>query len=262
MIPYPFTAAVIAMPLALLPIKLGVSLFVGGGAAALGLAVTRGPWWRAGILVSSSFFITVQTSQWSTWYAAALTYPALLCLVVAKPQFAMLAICRWPTGWAVGMGLLLVVASLLMLPDWPGLWLKQLGPYEGFVPIRVAPWLGLVVLWWRDWRARLLFVMACMPQHKYWYDQLPLYFICATPRQMLWMLTFGWVGLGLAFASGFESGQHLITLFLYLPALVMVWRGERDLAAAEPDDAVSRWLRLWRANAGRRKWRRLVPGRE
>jgi hypothetical protein len=264
MIPYPFTAAVIALPLAPMPIRLGVSLFVAGGAAALAFALTRGPWWRAGILLSSSCYIAVQTAQWSTWYTAALTYPTLLCLTVAKPQFALLALWRWPTRWAVVIGLAILTSSFLMLPGWPRLWLNQLGPYEGFIPITMAPWLALAAFRWRDPRARLLLVMACMPQHKYWYDQLPLYLIAATPRQMMYLLTCGWIGLCLSFAIDFQSGQYLIATLLYLPALIMVWKCAPDPAAANegPPDTVERWLSAWKAGGGRERLHMPIPGRE
>jgi hypothetical protein len=264
MIPYPFTAALIAMPLAPLPIRLGVSLFVAGGVAALTLALTRGPFWRAGILVSSSCYIAVQTAQWSTWYTAALTFPSLLCLVVAKPQFALLAICRWPTRWAVAIGLLILAGSLVMLPGWPRLWLAQLGPYEGFIPITMAPWLALAAFRWRDPRARLLLVMACMPQHKYWYDQLPLYLIAATPRQMLYLLLCGWIGLGMAFKIDFQSGQFLISTFLYLPALIMIWKGARHPEPTDDPDQRDVW-KTWPSWVGSRsileRWPRIAPER-
>jgi hypothetical protein len=165
----------------------------------------------------------------------------------------------------VAIGLAILACSLVMLPGWPRLWLNQLGPYEGFVPMTMAPWLGLAAFRWRDPRARLLLVMACMPQHKYWYDQLPLYLIAATPRQMLYLLLCGWIGLGTAFAIDFQSGQYLISTVLYLPALLMVWKGERHPEPVDgmgEADTLERWLTFLKAYGKSRTLQGPIPGRE
>jgi hypothetical protein len=234
-IPYPFTAAVLGWPLAWLPMTVAAAVFTGTGVGVLAFALTRhAAWWRLLAIGSSSCIAAIKTVQWSPWLTAALIYPLLAFVWTAKPTYAVLGLAQKPSRAAILLGVAIVPASLILVPDWPWKWASQLGPYNGFVPALgarssgltnfPAPWLLVALLRWRNPSARLLALLSIMPQHLYFYDQLALYVIPKTFRQMLILTAFGWLGFWLAETVGFRFGAPIIVLCLYLPALVIVFQ--------------------------------------
>src|SRR5207249_4570115 len=78
-------------------------------------------------------------------------------------------------------GGLLVIASLLVFPGWPAEWLNTLWTAHHMSPpvARLGgPLLLLALLRWRQPEARLLAVLACVPQTPCFYEALPV-LICA-----------------------------------------------------------------------------------
>jgi hypothetical protein len=98
----------------------------------------------------------------------------------------------------------------------------------------------LAALRWRRPEARLLLLMACMPQFPFFYDQLPLWLIPQSRRQAL---NLSWFSFGaffswLAFSFDWTTRQvHMasaapyVLALIYIPCLVMVLRRPNEAPA-------------------------------
>ena len=225
LIPYPLPAALVALPLAPLPLPLGASLFVGttSGLLAFGL-VRNGEWWRLLTFASAPYCLAVRCVQWSPLMMAILFFPALMPLVLVKPQFALPVALTRLTRRRVVACLCFLLASLAIDPTWPTRWLPQIKPYGGFIPALVFPVLLLPVYRWREPGVRHFLLMACMPQHRYLYDSLLLWTIPASFREMLALTFTSWIACVAGFfLVGFrEHGAALMVAGIYLPCLVLL----------------------------------------
>jgi hypothetical protein len=244
MIPYPLTAALIGWPLVGLPSSLAGAVFVGVSSAILAWALTADrEYWRLFTFLSAPYAIALVTVQWSPLFLAVALMPALHWLTVIKPTLgAAILLDAWIAGrlrWlAVAMGAFLVGATLVVDHSWPWRWLAQTSNYAGFVPLLTLP--GVVVLaaiWrWREARARWLLIMACVPQQALFYDQLLIYRIAKTRRQMLLMTIASWFGyfLLIMISGGIIIGNSPLTIWVivastYFPALACVFASDRDM---------------------------------
>jgi hypothetical protein len=166
-------------------------------------------------------------------------------LGAVKPNIGLALFLAWPNRWTVIGGLAFAVVALLVLPTWPQEWLVNVArsPHH-HAP--VMAWYGaplvLALSRWRRPEARLLFVMACVPQVPLFYDQLPLALIPDTERQRLtfaWLSWGGYLGWVLTSVPGqlrvadMTSAPPWLVATLYLPVLVMVLRrpNEGDVPA-------------------------------
>jgi hypothetical protein len=233
---YPFTTMLVLWPLKLVPLRLAVPLFVGLVSAALAFAIARkGEPWQLLMFLSPAYWSAVHSVQWSPLLTAAILLPPLLPLAVVKPQLGVvLAVCgRWSRGTVLA-ALALVAASLLVWPRWPLEWLRHgnLQTFNGFSPIAVLPGIVLLlgVLAWRTREGRLLLAMSIVVQ-RYFYDQLPLYLVAKTWRQMLLLLATSWTMVAALLAmeridprSGVQEVEvwRALVVALFLPALAIV----------------------------------------
>jgi hypothetical protein len=91
----------------------------------------------------------------------------------------------------------------------------------------------VAVVWWRQRSARLLVMLACIPQHAFFYDQLLLWLLPRTLGQSLALSVAGWAAYlsWSAYDSSFHPllaqtsrgpGLDWTAPLLYLPALVIV----------------------------------------
>ena len=153
-VPYPLTAPVLTLPLALMPLTLAAPLFAGVSTALLANALTRPepgqapPYWRLLAFCSFPYCMSLATLQWSPLLVAAMLMPALLPLNLAKPQYLIPNLFQLNRRNLLACALL-GIATLLIDPNWPWRWLRDLGPYTGFVPAIVCPPLVLSFVWWR-----------------------------------------------------------------------------------------------------------------
>ncbi|HYC91417.1 MAG TPA: hypothetical protein VEO54_19505 [Thermoanaerobaculia bacterium] len=229
---YPFTTMLALWPLKLVPLRFAVPLFVGLSSFALAFAVARnGKPWQLLLFLTPSYWSAVQSVQWSPLLTAAILLPPLLPLAVVKPQLGVVlaASGQWSRKTLLAT-LALVAASLLVWPAWPMEWLRHgnLRTFNGFSPVAVLP--GIVLLFgalaWRTREGRLLLAMSAVVQ-RYFYDQLPLYLVAKTWRQMLLLLASSWVPV-LLFRPDTMSGVQQVEVWrgvivlLYLPALGIV----------------------------------------
>lgn len=239
---YPFTTSLFLWPFRLVPLKLVVPLFVGLCTFCLAWGVLRnGQPWQLLIFLTPAYWSAVKSVQWSPLLTAALLVPALLPLAVVKPQLGIVLAAAGRWSWrTVAATLGLVALSLMVWPSWPIAWLRhgQLGTYSGVSPLLVipGPLLLLALLRWRSRTGRLMLAMSVIAQ-RYFYDQLPLYLVPRSLRQMLLLLASSWAGVAAVLLLGWvhvDSGVQrkvvwaVVIVTLFLPALAMTLMNERE----------------------------------
>jgi hypothetical protein len=235
-VPYPLTVAFIGIPFAWLPDELAAAVFFGLSSSflAYGLLKTR-LLWKLLIFLSPSYLYALAFVQWSPLLVAMSILPLFLFMLVIKPHMAaplaLSGLVRWKRS-AVGVTVFLILASLLAMPTWPFVYLNLLQLYEGVVPVMVysagGPLLLFSLLKWRDPKARLLLLMSLVPQRMF-YDQLPLWLLPVSKKQMIVFNLFSWLGFYLFFFH-FRSSwnwQFWIVFSIYIPALLIVFMGNR-----------------------------------
>jgi hypothetical protein len=238
---YPFTAVLFAVPFALLPspdfwfVGFGVGLFV--------WAITgsqRFPFaWL--VLLSPGMFQLVFVSQWSALLTGAALIPAAGFLLACKPTIGAALFVAFPTRTAFLSVLLFGVLSLAVYPEWPWRWREVLQD-TGHMVAPVMLWGGPIVLIaltrWRQWDARLLVALACVPQTHFYYDAWPLWLIPRTLEQAAfltassWAMSFVQIALtgpdgdasAMAYAAERATVGQLSVVFVYLPCLWFVMR--------------------------------------
>ena len=215
-------------------------VFVGLGAALLAWGVTREGFETLPIFGSAPFLWACSSGQISPLLTAGALIPALGWLAPAKPNIGLATLAFRPSKWSWGGSTLFIVASLLINPHWPREWLLALqtrspADYGKGIPVTLTGgWLLLLALTrWRRREARVLLVLACVPQTLLFYDQLPLWLIPRTRLQSatLGLLSFAGLILGnLALPRNPTLSQvaviywPMIFATCYLPALAMVMR--------------------------------------
>lgn len=238
---YPFTTMLVLWPLKLVPLRFVVAVFVGLSSFALALAIVRrGQPWQLLLFLTPAYWSAVQSVQWSPLFTAAILLPPLLPLALVKPQLGLvLALCgRW-SRWTLLASAALVAVSLLVYPSWLSDWVRHgnLGTFNGVSPVMVLPGflLFLGALAWRTREGRLLLAMSVVVQ-RYFYDQLPLYLVARTWRQMVLLLVASWTAAlallamhRLEFAAGLQDVVVWRALIagLFLPALGIVLSNRR-----------------------------------
>lgn len=177
---YPLTAAVLALPFALVPLDAARWVFVTLGAGLLGYAIGRHRPWLWPMLLGLPFLTAILSSQWSPWLTSAMLVPSLGFLAAAKPSAGLVLLARASSRRQVmllGAGVLGVVAmSLAADPSWPLKWRDALAGAPHFRPLVVRPGgflLLLGLLRWRDPDARMLVALAVIPQTGLMYEALP-----------------------------------------------------------------------------------------
>jgi hypothetical protein len=234
---YPLPAALFAFPLVPLQPELAAGLFWGISSAALAFGLTRHGYTRLLIFFAFPYWAGLITVQWSPLIAASGFFPLLLPATMAKPQVGLpvFLTCFNRRGFVacVVVGL----ASLAIMPNWPLLWFRQIGNYQHFIPILVLPGevLVLALLRYRNRDAQLLFFSAVLPQ-RWFFDSFILWLIPQSRREIIWTVFFSW-GAGIwrwnhTPHSFTEVGRYTV-IFFYLPmlALVLLRNGQKnDLA--------------------------------
>jgi hypothetical protein len=232
---YPLTAVVLTLPLGFLS-ELNASLvFAWVSAFTLVFAVTKKGWHLLPIVLSVPFLIVIARGQWSALLAAGFMIPSLGVLFSAKPSVGFALMAAHPSRRviisAVGGGLLLAVIGLLYLPRWPLEWLESLRA-SGVQQIPIAHPAGVIaalaLVRWRRPEARLIFLLACVPQTLSWYETLPLLLVAATFRESLLLslasflpiLVEAWAGQGRFYPANIAA----LMLFAYVPPLILVLR--------------------------------------
>lgn len=228
-VPYPLPVALFGFPVFWLSDAIAASIFFGFSSTVLALGLLRnGSAWRLLLFTSPLYIHSLLFAQWPPLITAMAFFSNLLILVLVKPHTAMALALSGYVKWtrrAVYLVLVVGILSLILMPSWPFRWLSQIGPFEGKMPLLLwkagGPLLVLSLLRWQESDARLLFFMSLVPQRMF-YDQLPLFLIPKTSKQMTLLLGFSWLGALIFLFTGAWAWSQ--TVFIYLPLLGLVLR--------------------------------------
>ena len=142
------------------------------------------------LLLSAPFVYGIVRGQWASVLVAAALIPWLGGLAVVKPSIGLATFAAHPSRRAVVGGAILLLLSLLVDPSWPAAWWHGLQTTPHMIVPVLKPG-GIILLAalgrWRRADARLLAVLACVPQTPSPYDLFPMALIPATLRQSLIM---------------------------------------------------------------------------
>lgn len=237
---YPLPALLVLTPVAPLPVTVTYALW-GGLAAGLLVWAAVGRHGLHGLAVPLSWCANraIVLGQWTVWQYLGGIYPAWQVLAGAKPTLGLVVWCYRPTRWAFIGGAVLAFASFTIQPTWFGQWLGESSGVTWYRPAAMI-WLGggpLLLLAARRWRrpeARLLLALAVVPHNFIWYDQLLLFLVPKTPRELWALCLLSWVSrsvaqyvftrAGIPEPPGQVAFRAPIVALLYLPALAMVLR--------------------------------------
>lgn len=234
---YPLPALLIWMPFSLGSFLVGSAAFVGLGAALFAYAMSRGGLHRIWLCGSVPFMLALRFGQWSTWLTAAAILPLLSFLLPAKPNIGLPLLLAKPTRAMILGSTLILTLSLVVMPSWPFGWYGTVtGAFTHTVPhpapVTTFRGLGAIVLLallrWRRPEARLLVLMACVPQLPFWADQLPLATIAHSRREVIWSMLAGhlcficWFLFAPKVVYYVPVMQPYALIGTYLPALIMV----------------------------------------
>jgi hypothetical protein len=227
---YPLTTALLLLPLTPLPDALSAAILLGLSSGLLAFGLAREAPWRLLVFLAFPYWDALRWVQWSPLLMAVALFPALLPLTLVKPHIgASVALTRLTLRRALSC-LLFAAVSLLIDPTWPWRWIAQTSHYTGFIPLLIVPGplLLLALLRWRDSDARFLLLMAMAPQRVF-YDQLLLWLLPRTARQMLTMVGLSWLAyLGAALWPA--GSAALAIIFIYGGALALILRRTDALA--------------------------------
>jgi hypothetical protein len=242
---YPVPALILGMPFAPLPLMAARIAFAAVTAFAFTAALVRRRPQALPLLFSGPFIYAIQRGQWSPLLVAGALIPALGGVIAAKPSIGLATLAYRPHRAAIAGAAALTVLSLLLLPSWPWTWRDILASAQHLVAPVMLPGgviLLLALLKWRQPEARLLAVLACVPQTSAVYELLPLSLVPRTRREAF-ILANLWNVVYLArtvlrssgpltFAQLPEHRNPWLGAFViavgYVPVLVMVLRHRDD----------------------------------
>jgi hypothetical protein len=187
---YPLPALLVGLPFAPASLLVARILFaiVTAGVGAWAILRYRPHAWP--LLLSAPFVYGVARGQWAPVLVAAALMPWLGGLAVVKPSVGLATFIAYPSAKAAGLAATLVLVALLVQPSWPADWRHSLQTSPHLIIPALKPG-GIILLAalgrWRRADARLLAVIACVPQTPSPYDLFPMALIPATLRQSLIM---------------------------------------------------------------------------
>jgi len=220
---YPLTAAFFAFPFLRLQPEVAAGVFWGIGSALLAFALTRHGYARLLIFFAYPYWAGAITAQWSLIITASAFFPLLLPVTMAKPQVGLPVFLTRISRKGVICCVALAALSLVVMPNWPRLWIRQWGYYDHFIPLLVlpGPLLLLALTRYRERDSWLLLLSAAMPQ-RWFFDTFILWLIPKSRRQIVWTVFFSW-GAGIwrwyHLPDNFTQVGRYTVLFLYLPML-------------------------------------------
>jgi hypothetical protein len=230
---YPIPALMVLWPIHWLSRAFATAVFVAIPAALLAWRLSRDALWPLLLLASPGFVMAVILGQWTPWLVLAILWPALGFLLASKPTLGAACFAYRPTVRAFVSGGAILLASLLLWPAWPFLWLRNVQAVIEHPSPVAAPFgilLCLALLRWRRAEARLLLAMACVPQLLLFADQLPLMLVARSAREAALLTVGGWVAAlfwyvqeAHKFGAVWFAAPYVLA-GCYLPALWLVMR--------------------------------------
>ena len=181
---YPLTALIPAVPFAAVPLRFANVLWVACSTAILAWGVSREGLWtpKLWVFASWSYFAAVHLAQWSPLLTAAAFLPWAGFALAAKPTLGAALFVAYPSRRALVSALAVVFASVVVFPSWPVSWIQALrGVSHMSAPVAHlsvgGPLILLSLIKWRRPEARLLAVLACVPQTTLIYEAVPLFLV-------------------------------------------------------------------------------------
>ena len=231
---YPLTAAVIASPLATLPLEAARLIWIGVGVFAFTLLLLkRYSYERLPAVMSGAFLVAVSLAQWSPWLACAVMTPAFAWVLSGKPNVGLAAgASARITILAVVLAVVPVIIAFAWRPNWVAGWRYAVSTAQHFHPYVLRPGgalLLLALLKWRRPEARWLAVIACVPGTPSAAEALVLFAFPMTFRQCLCLALLTHIPNFLmlrahfdTFAAFTDRGALLMLGFVYLPVLAAI----------------------------------------
>jgi hypothetical protein len=223
---YPLPAGLFALPFVSLPPELAAAIFWGISSSLLAFGLTRDGYTRLLIFFAYPYWSGVLTVQWSPLIAASAFFSLLLPVTMAKPQIGLPVLLTRLSRRGLLACLVVALATFIVMPHWPALWLRQLGNYQHFIPLLVfpGPLLVLALLRFRQRDAWLLFLSSLVPQ-RWFFDAFPLWLIPQSRRAIVWTVFFSW-GAGLwrwyHIPHSYMEVGRIAVILLYFPMLGVV----------------------------------------
>ncbi len=243
---YPLPCAIFGIPFAWMRPEVAGGAFYGSSSALLAFGLSRYGYHRLLLFLAYPYWAGLMAAQWTPLILASTFFPFLLPATLAKPQLGLPIALTTPTRWGLMACGILVALTLVVMPGWPLLWVGHFHFYERFIPLLVVPGplLALALLRWRERDARLLFLMAVVPQ-RWFYDMFILWFIPKSRREILATVFISW-GAGIwrwyHFPHSFTQVGRWCVLFFYLPMLAVLLArpraGEMPSESSEGQSAV------------------------
>jgi|SRR5579871_131330 hypothetical protein len=190
---YPFPAAIFAFPFIHLRLEIAAAAFYGLSSALLAFGLMRNGYHRLLIFLAYPYWAGLLAVQWSTVIMASALLPTLLPVTMAKPQVGLPVLLTRLSRRGLLACVVAGLLSLILLPNWPHLWLSQTKYYQHFYAILVSPGplVLLALLRYRDRDSWLLVLTAAMPQ-RWFFDSFILWLIPRSRREILVTVFFSW----------------------------------------------------------------------
>ena len=237
---YPLPATIFALPLLRLAPETAAGVFFGFSSACLAFGLSCSGNWRLLAFLAYPYWAAMITVQWVPLLMAAAFLPWLFAAAAAKPQVAApLFLCYPSWRGAIATGAVLL-ASLVMMPNWPLRWLPGVCGFQHFVPLLALPGPALLLVLYcrRDPDSHLLLLSSLSSQH-WFYDSFVLWLIPKNRQEMLATILLSW-GAGITrwyfIPHSWDEVGSWAVLWIYVPMLgvILLRRFQPATAPAHP----------------------------
>lgn len=223
---YPLTCALFGLPFVWLHPEVAGGAFYGLSSALMAFGLSRHGYHRLLAFMAYPYWAGIIEAQWAPLIIASAFFPLLLPATLAKPQLGIPVAFTSITKRGLLACLAVVALTFLVMPRWPWFWIAHFYKYERFIPLLVlpGPLLALALLRYRERDARLLLLMAALPQ-RWLYDPLILWLIPKSRRELVYTVGLSWLaGIWRWYTHPHTFTQigRVIVLSMYLPMLFVV----------------------------------------
>ena len=237
---YPASTFVSVAPFAMIPsFQWAGTAFVFVCTLLLAYGCTSAGWHLLPIFPSIAFLTSATLAQWSIITTAMIFLPGLAFLSIAKPQSALPVVLsserKLSYAAALAGGVVLLVGSVVMMPEWPREWWAMARSSPDFVPplLRFAGFaIPIVLLRWRRPESWLVLLSACVPQTWPPYNGLILLTVARTYREASFLslvssaswILFAWFADGLGETRERAMMAAVLNVGGFLPAVLVILR--------------------------------------